>query len=123
MFGYIFTYDIEPITKDNIKIINKNGKYFLPTKYKKYEEQIKWLTLQQIKQRYPDFKLFTKPVSISVEFTFKDNRRRDVLNYTKSFFDSLTGIIYKDDSQIYRAQIYKQITNGKSKIIFGIKEI
>jgi crossover junction endodeoxyribonuclease RusA len=47
------------------------------------------------------------PLRMSVVFSFKDKRRRDVDNYLKSTLDCLTGIIYDDDSQIMELHAYK----------------
>ena len=56
------------------------------------------------------------PVRVSVVFSFKDNRRRDVDNYLKSTLDCLTGYIYDDDSQITELHAYKALGCKKEGI-------
>ena len=56
------------------------------------------------------------PLRVSVVFSFKDKRRRDVDNYLKSTLDCLTGVIYDDDSQITELHAYKIIGCKKEGI-------
>ena len=52
-------------------------------------------------------------VRVSIVFSFKDKRRRDVDNYAKATLDCLTGIIFEDDSNISELHLYK--VNGSKK--------
>lgn len=45
-------------------------------------------------------KLYEKPVRLTFVVYRPDNRRRDLDNLLKSMLDSLTGILYLDDSQV-----------------------
>ena len=53
---------------------------------------------------------------VKLIFYFPDNRRRDVDNYTKAILDSLTGIVFRDDSQIYELILRKQTGTCQQKI-------
>ena len=103
---YRFNYDVYPLTKDNEKIRNRFGRYFLSRKFKQFEAEIKYLTIQQLPKGWtvPD-----KPVVVNIVFVFRDNRRRDVFNYTKSFCDALNGVLWKDDSLIKEGSVRKEV--------------
>ena len=118
---YKFVIRGMPLTKDNVKIKNpKTGKYFLPSRYKKYEELVKWEIIQQ-KPR--GFKMIDAPVMLQLDFYFPDYRRRDVLNYTKSVCDALTGIVYKDDNLVEKAVVTKWIDKKNPRVEIAVEEI
>jgi len=110
-------FDIKPISKDNCKITNRQGRQFLPQKYKDWEIVVGLMA----KTQYKD-----KPLECELEvwcwFVFKDNRRRDVGNYQKSILDALKGICYGDDSQITILHLCK-IVSDKECIEMQINEI
>jgi crossover junction endodeoxyribonuclease RusA len=57
-----------------------------------------------------------KPVSVEVTYTFKDNRKRDLDNLTKTLLDVLeeAGILY-DDKFVYKLVIEKKIKQPEEK--------
>jgi len=65
-----------------------------------------------------DIKLTTEPVKVSIIFSFSDKRRRDVDNYAKAILDCLTGVLYKDDSQIIELHLYKKLNAETEGILF-----
>lgn len=67
-------------------------------------------------QSIDNIRLLTGPVRVSVCFTFKDKRRRDIDNFLKATLDSFTGVLYKDDSQITELHVYKVIGAKKDNI-------
>lgn len=101
------------------KIANR-GKF--ATMYKTQEakdlaEDYGW----QIKQQTRDF--YLSPVSLEITAYFGDNRRRDVDNLGKFICDSLTGIIYEDDSQIMDLIIRKRFDKENPHLDLIIREI
>jgi Holliday junction resolvase RusA-like endonuclease len=62
----------------------------------------------------------TKDVEIEVRLYFKDNRRRDWDNWHKILCDSLTGIVWEDDSQIKKASVEKFIDKKNPRIEINI---
>jgi Holliday junction resolvase RusA-like endonuclease len=54
-----------------------------------------------------------KPVSLHLDVTFGDRRRRDVQNCFGSVCDALNDIVYVDDSQIQSISADKQYTKGE----------
>jgi len=47
------------------------------------------------------------PLIVRIVLYFGDRRKRDIDNYNKIVLDSLSGIIYEDDSQIMHLSIVK----------------
>jgi Holliday junction resolvase RusA-like endonuclease len=121
MKKYKFIIEGVPLTKDNTKIYNpRTGKFFLPKKLKQYEEYVKWQILQQ---KPKDFKIIENPVSLQLNFYFPDYKKRDVLNYTKSLCDALSGLVYKDDSLIETANIQKFVDKKNPRVEIKVEEI
>lgn len=101
-------FNVKPISKDNYRAavpIKKGNKYIciprLDDYYKEYEdclaqEAIEQMEIQGIKNIIED-EIFVE------KLVFYFNRKptqMDFFNFGKSLFDSLNGIVYKDDSQI-----------------------
>lgn len=97
-----FRFDIVPITKDNVKIMGKQGRFFLPAKWKNYERE---LQTQFLATTSGKFQVIEDELDVEIDFFFADKRKRDVLNYTKSFCDAFNGFIWKDDSLIRKATV------------------
>lgn len=70
----------------------------------------------QVKRQWKD-KPTKEAISVIVEFTFKDKRRRDLDNFNKVLLDSCTGIIWEDDSQIWELILRKFVgTEAKTDV-------
>lgn len=61
-------------------------------------------------------KTLLEPISVIVEFYFKDNLRRDVDNFNKLVLDSASGILWKDDSQIQELIIRKFVDKKSPRV-------
>lgn len=55
-------------------------------------------------------------VKVAVKLYFKDRRKRDIDNHNKIFIDSLTGIVWEDDSQIEELIISKHVDKSNPRI-------
>ena len=55
------------------------------------------------------FNKITGKVKLDVTFHFKDKRKRDIDNYLKVLLDSLKGLAFEDDDQIYELTVKKHI--------------
>ena len=54
--------------------------------------------------------MFNEEIEVKVQLKFKDNRKKlDLDNYMKLLLDSMSGVIYRDDSLIYKLTITKEI--------------
>ena len=60
------------------------------------------------------------PVALNVYFFFSDNRRRDIDSHLKCLLDSLTGIVYEDDSQIHELHVFKSVDKKNPRTIIEI---
>lgn len=60
-------------------------------------------------------------LKLSIKLMFEDKRRRDVDNYNKIILDSLTGVVYNDDSQIVELTVSKEIVpKGNGGLVITI---
>lgn len=96
-----FTFNITPKSKDNVKAFNKSGRAYLPKEYQQYEEDLSLMALMQMRECG-----FEKPIDkdlfvtkLNFYFPYKPTNV-DFFNFTKSIFDALQGIVYKNDNQI-----------------------
>ena len=89
-------YDFKLISKDNSKCYSPTAhRYYLDPKYKAFEDRIRWETKSQYHGKPLEGNL-----SCKIEAYFKDKRRCDVGNLSKSLLDALQGILYENDKQI-----------------------
>jgi Holliday junction resolvase RusA-like endonuclease len=51
----------------------------------------------------------TGPVKLTLAFEFMTNRKRDLDNYAKPLIDTLKGVLFVDDSDIYILNMTKRI--------------
>lgn len=49
------------------------------------------------------------PVKLTLKFEFMTNRKRDLDNYAKPLIDTLKGVLFVDDSDIYILNMTKRI--------------
>lgn len=61
----------------------------------------------------------TEPVTVFIECVFPNNRRRDVQNRSKAFFDALTASehIFEDDCQVELFSMHKTVIKDASFIL------
>ncbi len=121
-------YDITPVPKQSFRAANGHGYQTKTIKENKLAIQL--LTKQQIKELRLDEHIkanFTKPLDILIkciypptksnakyakeaskqDWIFPKSTKPDVDNLTKQILDSFQGILYKNDSQVYRLNIDK----------------
>ncbi len=105
------TIPIRLISKDNEKIMNRNGRFFLSSKYKKFEVSIQFFFISQ----FPKFKPLEGDLSVMMTFYFKSKKHPDITNCPKSVCDALNGYLWKDDRQI-KQEILKVVYGNEEKI-------
>ncbi len=59
-------------------------------------------------------------VALNVIFYFSDKRRRDMDSHLKALQDSMSGIVYKDDSQINELHVYKYVDKDNPRVEISI---
>ena len=62
-------------------------------------------------------------LKVHIRLYFKDKRKRDIDNYNKAILDSMTKIIYEDDSQIEELNVKKLVGCGFDKVEIEVEEI
>lgn len=87
----------------NQKYFVRNGRNILSKKYRDAKEAMQW----EITAAWSGEAL-TEDVTLNIMQYFGDNRKRDIDAYLKILLDSMTGIVYNDDSQITEMHIYKE---------------
>ena len=95
----------EPKSTGNIyksRVIGKFASVYMTNGGKALKEYYQWQAKSQWKNKVLDCDL-----AIGVKLYFGTKRRSDIDNFNKLLLDSLTGIVYKDDSQIQHIEITK----------------
>jgi Holliday junction resolvase RusA-like endonuclease len=92
-------------------VISKLGREFR-TKVQEY-----------IKATYLDAICFNEPISMYIEFGFKDGRLRDLDNLSKAIIDACKGILYVDDSLIHELHTRKFLYQDDDFINIEIRKL
>ena len=85
---------------------------------KALKESYQW----QIKSQWKK-DCYQDKVMLSLSLFFKDERKRDVDNYTKLVIDSLKGICFEDDSQVYDLNITKAVDSSEPRIMVEVSKL
>ena len=112
------TFDIKLISKDNEKLQNRAGRYFLSAKYKAFSEKVRLLAVSQYKD-----KPLEGNVSVIILAGFKDKRHCDCGNLSKGIMDDLQGICFINDRQIKRLECIVLEDEPRDSFIVTIEEI
>jgi crossover junction endodeoxyribonuclease RusA len=94
-----------PQSTQHIYKMTCRGKFatmYMSASGKALKEDYQW----QLKSQYKK-KPITGDIDMRVELFFGDERKRDIDNYNKILLDSMSGIIFEDDSQIQSLLIIK----------------
>lgn len=62
-------------------------------------------------------------VGLDVKLYFGDKRKRDVDNFQKLYFDSMSKIVFEDDSQIQDLRVRKYYDKDNPRVIIKVKEL
>lgn len=111
-----FTIRTNPISLNHAYPSNKQGRRFLTKEGKEYKELIGWEATMA-------GAFYTPPIEVKLIFYFKDNRKRDVDNFIKLVLDSLSGIIYKDDSDVTAIYARKAVDKNNPRISITIRKL
>lgn len=129
---YSFEIKEKAIGKQRPRYSSKTRRMYTPTKTSTFEEKVKWA----FKSKYNvETELSTKPFKAKITAIFKPaeslskkkkeelidkqaeyTKKSDIDNITKIILDSLNGIAYKDDAQVFKLEAEKKY--GKENIIY-----
>lgn len=74
------------------------------------------LACDELKKQFR-YKPLANSLKVSMRLYFKDKRKRDIDNYNKAILDSMTKIIYEDDSQIEELNVKKLVGCGYFRVV------
>lgn len=95
----------------------RTGKTYKTKEAKDIQEAYGWLTKQQTRDFY------LTPISLELIAYFADNRKHDIDNILKATQDSLTGVLWEDDSQIIDLHVMKRWDKENPRLELIIREI
>lgn len=105
------------ISKDNERIQNRQGRYFLSAKYKAFSEKVRLFAVSQYRG-----KPLEGNISVHIIAGFKDKRHCDCGNLPKGIMDDLQGICYLNDRQIKKLECIVFETEPRDSFIVMIEE-
>ena len=111
-------FDFKLISKDNERIQNRQGRYFLSAKYKTFSEKVRLLAVSQYRG-----KPLEGNISVVIIVGFKDKRHCDCSNLPKGVLDDLQSIIYANDRQIKRLKCIVLDSEPRDSFIVIVEEI
>jgi len=103
--------DTEPVSLN----LMYRGRRFLTQRGKDIKNSFSW----EFKEKYRG-EIIEGDVCLNVFFYFKDNRKRDIDSHLKALLDSMSGIVYIDDSQINELHVFKEVDKADPRVIIQI---
>lgn len=91
---------------------------YMTNEGKSLKESYQWQAKSQIKSK----ELLPGDIEIQVQLYFGNKRKNDIDNFNKILYDSLTGIVWVDDSQIVKVTTEKLYDKKDPRIEINIKE-
>lgn len=107
-----------PISINHAYYFQRLGKRTVKIKTKECKEYVKY-----IKSTCKGCKKYDDKIQVRIQLYYKDNRRRDIDNAQKILLDSLTGILWGDDSQIFFLQTEKSLGQKEEKTVVTVTEV
>lgn len=95
----------------NQKYFVRNNRNILSTKYRNAKEELTWEIMSQW-----DGEPLSHNVAVNLLLYFGDKRKRDIDAWIKILLDSMTGIVYIDDSQITELHVFKEYDKEKPRV-------
>lgn len=111
----------EPKSTNNVYATICRGSW--PTKYmtpkgRELKESYQW----QAKSQWQE-KPTKEPIQVFIRLFFGTKRKQDIDNFNKILLDSLTGIVWEDDSQIEEMIISKLYDKQKPRIEIDVNPL
>src|SRR3990167_1196865 len=112
------SFNFRLISKDNEKLYNRAGRFFLSHKFKAFEQKCRWEAKSQCKG-----KLLTGDLRVNITAYYKNKVHPDTGNLPKSICDSLNKAIWQDDHQIKQLTIIVIENSNSDCFRVDIKEL
>ena len=104
----------EPRSTNHIYKMTCRGRFasmYMSAEGKSLKEDYQWQLKSQWKQP-----IITRDVELEVKLFFGTKRKNDIDNFNKLLLDSMTGIVFVDDSQITKLTISKHYSKEDPRI-------
>ena len=111
-------YNFRLISKDNEKIMNRQGRYFLSSKFKKFERKVRLSTVAQY--RLPPL---VDDLKVSIIAGFTNKRHSDCSYLSKGVLDALQGIVYNNDRQVKRFECFVLEDEPRDSFIIVVERV
>ena len=89
---------------------------YMPTEAKNMREFWRMTALNQLRKQGKKMIEDSNEIGVDIKFFFETKARRDIDNFLKVVIDSMTGVVYKDDSQIRQLHAEKLYDPGSPRI-------
>ena len=110
-----FILKTKPTSVNNRYIISR-GKLILSDDYRTTKEAIAW----EIQSQFRGEILTEDGLTVNIILHYKDKKKRDIDAYIKQLLDAMTGVVYKDDSQIDELNVTKIRESDKEMVIIQV---
>ena len=117
----ILTLKGKPRSTNNIYRSTCMGKFarvYMSAEGKALKEDYQWQAKSQWKKQP-----LKGNIGLQIDLYFGDLRKNDIDNFNKLLFDSLTGIVWVDDTQIQEMTVRKNYDKKEPKIEIEIYEL
>ena len=116
---YRFKIPLKALSWNSAYRLSKN-KMFLSKSGRKFKEDCQ----EFLKEQFTEERPLTNNLKVKILFQYKENRKKiDVDNGFKLLIDSMKGLIFEDDCQIYKLSGEKEIGMLRNEIHIQIEEI
>lgn len=112
-----FFVDGEPVPKQSFRVVEKrSGKThgYADPRVVAWQDAIGYAA----NLRFPE--MLTDKLSVTLAFFLSNNKVVDLDNLSKAVLDGLKGIAFKDDCQVYKLVLSKQVNKSKPGVVIDI---
>lgn len=110
----------QPLSTQTIYKYACRGKHpamYMTAKGKQMKDYYRYTAIDQWNEPVSD-----KPCEMEINLFFKSKHKHDIDNFSKLCLDSLTGVVYEDDSQITKLTITKEMCKENPRVEIAIKQ-
>ena len=108
-----------PISNNSIYKRGKGKSFYMTDKAEALKNDYAWQAVVQVGNK----ELLSGKLEVKIKLYFEDKRKHDIDNYGKLLLDSISGIVYDDDSQIIKMQVEKFHDRENPRIEIELKEL
>ena len=113
---YTLRIPLKPVSLNSAYMVGKGSNFTLSKQGKKFKEDCQDFLREQFTKKPLEGKL-----KVDILFQLYSFREKiDLDNMLKLTMDSMTGIVYKDDSHVYRIETEKQIGMKRDEIHISV---